>query len=347
MKSSVHSSGSWNLLTLSLALLFALPFFSLIVTAGSGGENVWEHLLSTVLPGYLKNTFWLMLGVGSGTLLLGVSTGWLISMTEFPGRRMMEWALLLPLAFPGYIIAMVYVELLEFSGPVQEQLRLWFGWQNYMDYWFPPIASLGGAITMLSLVLFPYVYLLARTAFLQQSATLMEASRMLDKSAGNSFFMIALPLARPAIVVGVSLAMMETLADFALIWNILLVLAVLASLQATLTLPGIAGLILTVGMSIDANVIIFERIREELRKGKTPKTAIDSGYDRALTTIIDANVTTLIASLVLYQFGTGPIKGFATVLFWGILISMFTAVFITRTIFSAYVSRKTLTSLSI
>ena len=214
MKSSVHSSGSWNLLTLSLALLFALPFFSLIVTAGSGGENVWGHLLSTVMPGYLKNTFWLMLGVGSGTLLLGVSTGWLISMTEFPGRRMMEWALLLPLAFPGYIIAMVYVELLEFSGPVQEQLRLWFGWQDYMDYWFPPIASLGGAITMLSLVLFPYVYLLARTAFLQQSATLMEASRMLDKSAGNSFFMIALPLARPAIVVGVSLAMMETLADF-------------------------------------------------------------------------------------------------------------------------------------
>ena len=138
-----------------------------------------------------------------------------------------------------------------------------------------------------------------------------------------------------------------TVADFALIWNILLVLAVLASLQATLTLPGIAGLILTVGMSIDANVIIFERIREELRKGKTPKAAIDAGYDRALTSIIDANVTTLIASLVLYQFGTGPIKGFATVLFWGILISMFTAVFITRTIFSAYVSRKTITSLSI
>ena len=138
-----------------------------------------------------------------------------------------------------------------------------------------------------------------------------------------------------------------TVADFALVWNILLVLAILASLQATLTLPGIAGLILTVGMSIDANVIIFERIREELRKGKTPKAAIDSGYDRAITTIIDANVTTLIASLVLYQFGTGPIKGFATVLFWGILISKFTAVFITRTIFNAYVSRKTLTTLSI
>ena len=138
-----------------------------------------------------------------------------------------------------------------------------------------------------------------------------------------------------------------TIAIFALIWNIVLVLAVLASLQATLTLPGIAGLILTLGMSIDANVIIFERIREEIRKGKTPKASIDSGYDRAITTIIDANFTTLIASLVLYQFGTGPIKGFATVLFWGILISMFTAVYITRTIINTYISRKTLTKLSI
>ena len=137
------------------------------------------------------------------------------------------------------------------------------------------------------------------------------------------------------------------IANFALIWNIVLVLAILASLQATLTLPGIAGLILTVGMSIDANVIIFERIREELRKGKTPKASIDSGYDRAITTIIDANVTTLIASLVLYQFGTGPIKGFATVLFWGILISMFTAVYITRTILNTYISKKTLSKLSI
>ena len=136
-------------------------------------------------------------------------------------------------------------------------------------------------------------------------------------------------------------------ANFALIWNIVLVLAILASLQATLTLPGIAALILTVGMSIDANVIIFERIREELRKGKTPKSAIDSGYDRAITTIIDANVTTLIASLVLYQFGTGPIKGFATVLFWGILISMFTAIYVTRTIFNSYISKKTITTLSI
>ena len=138
-----------------------------------------------------------------------------------------------------------------------------------------------------------------------------------------------------------------SIADFALIWNLVLVLAILASLQATLTLPGIAGLILTVGMSIDANVIIFERIREELDKGKTAKAAIDGGYNRALTTIIDANMTTLIAALVLWQFGTGPIRGFATVLFWGILISMFTAIFVTRTIFNAFVNRRGFKKLSI
>lgn len=136
------------------------------------------------------------------------------------------------------------------------------------------------------------------------------------------------------------------IANFALIWNIILILAVLASLGATLTLPGIAGLILTVGMCIDSNVIIFERIREELRKGKTPKSAIEAGYNRAITTIIDANLTTVIASLVLYQFGTGPIKGFATVLFWGILISMFTAVYVTRTIFYT-ITKKSIKTISI
>ena len=137
------------------------------------------------------------------------------------------------------------------------------------------------------------------------------------------------------------------IADIALIWNLVLVLAVLAMLDATLTLPGIAGLILTVGMSVDANVIIFERIREEMRKGKTVRAAIDSGYTRALTTIIDANVTTLLVAIILWQFGTGPIKGFAVVLIAGIAISMFTAIFFTRTIFNIITSRKQLKTLSI
>mgnify|MGYP000585815932 FL=1 len=160
-------------------------------------------------------------------------------------------------------------------------------------------------------------------------------------------YSVLLGLALILVFIPVYYKLSGIIADFALIWNILLVLAVLASLGATLTLPGIAALILTVGMSVDANVIIFERIREELRKGKTPRTAIDSGYARALTTIIDANVTTLVAALVLYQFGTGPIKGFATVLFWGIMISMFTAIFVTRTIFNSFAEHRGLKKLSI
>ena len=137
------------------------------------------------------------------------------------------------------------------------------------------------------------------------------------------------------------------IASFAVMWNLILVLAILAMLKATLTLPGIAGLILTVGMAVDANVIIFERIREELIKGKTPRSAIDSGYSRAITTIIDANVTTILAALVLMQFGTGPIRGFAVVLFWGIATSMFTAIFTTRTIFNLISAKRDLKTLSI
>ncbi len=137
------------------------------------------------------------------------------------------------------------------------------------------------------------------------------------------------------------------LANFALLLNLTFVLAIMTTLRATLTLPGIAGLILTIGMSVDANVLIFERIKEELRKGKTVRSAIDAGYSRALTTIIDANVTTIIAALVLFQFGTGPIKGFAITLFWGILASMLTAIFITRTIFAYVTDRFEVTKLSI
>ena len=137
------------------------------------------------------------------------------------------------------------------------------------------------------------------------------------------------------------------IASFSLIWTLILLLGILALLQATLTLPGIAGLILTVGMSIDANVIIFERIREELRKGKTVRSAIDSGYQRAITTIVDANLTTGIAAGVLYQYGTGPIKGFATVLFWGIVVSMFTAIIVTRFLFDLTTSRRNVEKLSI
>lgn len=137
------------------------------------------------------------------------------------------------------------------------------------------------------------------------------------------------------------------IASFSVMWTLILLLGVLALLEATLTLPGIAGLILTVGMSVDANVIIFERIKEELRNGKSVRSAIDSGYERAIRTIVDANLTTGIAAAVLYQYGSGPIKGFATVLFWGIIVSMFTAIIVTRFVFDFVTTRKNVERLSI
>ena len=177
-----------------------------------------------------------------------------------------------------------------------------------------------------------------------------------ERTVGPSLGKDSITMGTRSILIGLALVLVfmviyyrlsGIIAAFALLWNLTLVLSILAMLKATLTLPGIAGLILTVGMSVDANVIIFERIREELMKGKTVKAAIDSGYARALTTIIDANVTTILAALVLMQFGTGPVKGFAIVLFWGIGISMFTAIFTTRTIFNMITARKNIQTLSI
>jgi iron(III) transport system permease protein len=169
--------------------------------------------VATVLPGYVKNSLWLCLWVAIGTAMVGVGAAWLVTRCQFPGRAALEWALVLPLAMPAYVVAYAYTDLLQFSGPVQTTLREAFGWSR-ADYWFPDVRSLGGAAAMFVCVLYPYVYLLARVAFLDQSASLAEAGRTLGLSAWKSFFRLSLPLARPAIVAGVALALMETLADF-------------------------------------------------------------------------------------------------------------------------------------
>jgi iron(III) transport system permease protein len=196
-----------------VALLLALPVLVvvgfLLVPAG----DVWRHLAATVLPDYIGNSLLLMLGVAAGTLIGGVGTAWLTSMCRFPGRGLFEWALLLPMAMPAYIIAYTYTGMLDFAGPVQTALRAWTGW-GYGDYWFPEIRSLPGAAVMLSLVLYPYVYLLSRAAFLSQSLCVLDVSRTLGNGPWQTFFRVALPLARPAIVAGLSLALMETLADY-------------------------------------------------------------------------------------------------------------------------------------
>jgi len=199
---------------LLVAGLLAIPVLTVAGNLFRATENdTWAHLAATVLPDYIANTLWLAIGVGLGTAVIGVATAWLVSMCAFPGRKLFEWALVLPLAVPAYVMAYAYTDFLQFVGPVQTTLRDWFGWQ-YGDYWFPEVRSLGGATTMLIFVLYPYVYLLSRAAFLEQSVCVLEVSRTLGHSPISGFFRIALPLARPAVIAGVSLALMETLADF-------------------------------------------------------------------------------------------------------------------------------------
>ena len=205
---------TWTIGTVGVAVLIAVPLVSVVAIALAPSGDIWQHLASTVLGHYVSTTLLLMLGVGVGTLVIGTSTAWLVTMCRFPGVGVFEWALLLPLAVPAYVTAYVYTDVLEFAGPVQEGLRLAFGWTNRQDYWFPEIRSLGGAISMMTLVLYPYVYLLSRAAFLEQSVGVLEVSRTLGRGPWRGFFSVALPLARPAIVIGITLVLMETLNDF-------------------------------------------------------------------------------------------------------------------------------------
>ncbi|WP_188628802.1 ABC transporter permease [Oceanisphaera marina] len=204
----------WTVSSWVFALLLTLPITALIYEALLPTEDIFHHLWVTVLPTYISNTFWLVLLVMSFSLLCGVPAAWLMAMCELPGKRWLQWALILPLAMPSYIVAFVYTDLLDFSGPVQDSLRQWFGWQSAADYYFPAIRTLGGAALILGLVLYPYVYLLARTAFMEQSTSLIQSSRLLGCTPWQSFKKVSLPLARPSIAVGLSLVAMETLAEF-------------------------------------------------------------------------------------------------------------------------------------
>ncbi|MEQ8322584.1 MAG: iron ABC transporter permease [Rhodospirillales bacterium] len=204
----------WTLGALVIAALVATPILTVLYIAVTDTSHIWEHLYNSVLGLYLERTLLLMAGVGTGTLVIGTGTAWLVTMCRFRGSRIFEWALLLPLAVPAYVLAFVVTDQLEYAGNVQVALRSLFGWTRPQDYWFPEIRSMGGAITVMTLVLYPYVYLLARAAFLEQSVCVLEVSRTLGKTALGSFIHVAVPLARPAIVVGVTLVLMEVINDF-------------------------------------------------------------------------------------------------------------------------------------
>ena len=212
----VHAKSPFAWLTwasIAIALLLALPVMVVVGNLFTDSDGVWTHLWNTVLADYVNNSLLLMVGVAIGVLFIGVPVAWLTSVCRFPGSTWLSWALLLPLAMPAYIIAYTYTGLLDFAGPVQGAIRAFTG-LGYGEYWFFEVRSLGGAITMLSLVLYPYVYLMSRAAFLEQSANTLEVSRTLGYSNFSAFFRLALPLARPAIIAGLTLAMMEVLADY-------------------------------------------------------------------------------------------------------------------------------------
>lgn len=201
-------------LALAVAALAAVPILAVggnVFATGTG--ETWLHLAQTVLPEYVANTLKLIAGVAIGVIFGGVVTAWLTVMHEFPGRRIFEWALILPLAMPAYVMAYAYTDLLQFVGPVQSWLRGTFGWQKD-DYWFPDVRSVSGAIVMFAFVLYPYVYMLARAAFLERASGLLEVARTFGYGPWASFFKVSLPLSRPAVAAGAALALMETLADY-------------------------------------------------------------------------------------------------------------------------------------
>jgi iron(III) transport system permease protein len=198
---------------LAIGLALGLPVATILVLALMPSENVWPHLIATVLPGYVLRTLALLAGVGLITFVVGTGTAWLVTMCRFPLRPLFVWASLLPMAMPGYIVSYAYVDWLSYAGPVQTSLRELMGWKSKADYWFPEIRSLGGAILVLSMVLYPYVFLTARASFIRQPATQLEVARALGRTPWGAFRDVALPLARPGIAVGVSLALMECLND--------------------------------------------------------------------------------------------------------------------------------------
>lgn len=199
-----------------LAGILMLPVLGVVIGSFGSSNGSWSHLASTVLGDYIFNTISLLLWVGILTGLIGTGAAWLVSSLDFPGRRAFEWMLVLPIAAPAYIIAYVYSDILEYAGPVQSALRAVTGWGVH-DYWFPQIRSLPGAGLLLSFVLYPYVYLLARSAFLNHSHTRFAAARSLGATPWRAFWRVALPAARPAILGGIALALMETAADFGVV----------------------------------------------------------------------------------------------------------------------------------
>ncbi|TDK26354.1 iron ABC transporter permease [Luteimonas aestuarii] len=203
----------WQCAAVAIAAAVLLPLLALGWTAAQGSDGLWSHIAANVLPQATKNTALLLLGVGTLAVTLGTGSAWLVTAYEFPGRKVIAWALLLPLAVPTYIVAYAYLDLLHPLGPVQSAVRALLGYDSPRDFRLPDIRGLLGCIVLLGFVLYPYVYMTTRAMFMTQAASLLEAGRTLGAGRASLFFRVALPLARPAIAVGAALALLETLGD--------------------------------------------------------------------------------------------------------------------------------------
>ncbi|MGF1649525.1 MAG: ABC transporter permease [Hyphomicrobiaceae bacterium] len=278
---SVRLPGNWlSPMAFAIAVTLLLPLVALVVMAIARDNGTIAHLSRTVMPELLFNTSGLVIGVAIGAAVLGTATAWLIAMCEFPGRRILEWALIMPLAIPAYIMAYAYTDLLSHPGLVQSSLRSITG-LGPRDYWFPEVRSLGGAITMFILVLYPYVYLLARTAFLEQSSCYIEVARTLGRSPYQTFRQVSLPLARPAIVAGVTLAVMETLADFGTVAHFGVATFTTGIYRAWLSMDDVAAaaqLSLSL-LAVVMTVVLLERMsRGRARTSNSRRTRALEGY---------------------------------------------------------------------
>jgi len=211
LSGSLQTVLGWRYIPVIVAILVLIPVGTVMLSFLSPAGEIWQHLVETTLSRLLLNSFWLALGVATFSAVLGVSLAWFTAVYDFPGRKIFSWGLLLPLAFPAYVLAFVTLGLFDFTGPVQTSLRSWFGTE---PFWFPNIRSRMGVIIVMTLAFYPYVYLLARNAFLTQGKRSLEAAQSLGLSSAQGFFKVALPMARPWIASGVMLVLMETLADF-------------------------------------------------------------------------------------------------------------------------------------
>ncbi|HCH5094171.1 TPA: iron ABC transporter permease [Vibrio parahaemolyticus] len=203
----------WKTSSGAITLLLVLPILAIFYTAIGETDNLFTHLMSTVMPTYIYNTVVLTIGVMGLSLIFGIPSAWLMAMCKLPTEKWLQWALVLPLAMPGYIIGYIFTDWFDFAGPIQIFLRDVTGW-GPGEYWFPDIRTLPGATFVLSLVLYPYVYLLCRAAFMEQNVSLLQSARLLKCSPWESFWRISMPLVRPSIAVALSLVAMETIGDF-------------------------------------------------------------------------------------------------------------------------------------